>query len=206
MWWLKHPWRKLSIPDWLSIYRILSVPILIILIVENQRTWLGIFLMISFLTDALDGFLARKMNVVSQRGAQLDSIGDALTYTTGMVGVIVFETDFIARYAWLIGFTFALYFFQLILAYWKYGMPSSFHTWLAKTSAFFQALFILWLFLIRLEEWLFIVAVVFSIAETVEEISLIIIKDKWESDVKGLYWVLTENKKAVEKEHEKEVV
>ncbi|MEP1093871.1 MAG: CDP-alcohol phosphatidyltransferase family protein [Cyclobacteriaceae bacterium] len=195
--WIKTPKRKLSIPDWLSLYRILSAPVLVALIFLDMRLPFAILLLASFLSDALDGFLARRMNVVTQRGAQLDSIGDAVTFTVGLVGMVKFETDFVSEQLALLLFAFGFYILQLGLAYWRYGMPSSFHTYLAKLSAVFQGVFMLWLFFVGIEYWLFYTVVALSILETIEEIWLIILFPKWRANVKGLLWVL--NKKENEK-------
>ncbi len=195
MWWLKSHQKKLSPPDWLSLYRILSAPLLITLLFLNQRIGFAAFLLVSFSTDALDGFLARRLNIVSQRGAQLDSIGDAITFMVGLGGIMKFETDFFLHHLNLIVFTFGLYLVQLFIAYWRYGMPSSFHTYLAKISAIFQAVFMLWLFFVGVEIWLFYIAVAFSIIETVEEILLILLFPRWKADVKGLFWILNTKEK-----------
>ena len=68
MWWIKAQSRKLSLPDWFSVYRILSAPILIVFIFLDERIIFTVLLLISFLTDAIDGYLARRMNIVTQRG------------------------------------------------------------------------------------------------------------------------------------------
>lgn len=194
MWWIKAPNRKLSIPDWLSVYRILSAPFLIGVIFLDERIIFGVLLFISFLTDAVDGYLARKMNIVTQRGAQLDSIGDAVTFVVALGGVMRFEFEFVLDYILFIGIAFGLYIFQLLLAYWRYGMPSSFHTYLAKLSAILQAIFLVYLFLFGVQLWLFYFAIIFSIIETIEEVMLILIFPKWKANVKGLLWVLNEKK------------
>ncbi len=190
MWWIKSASLKLSLPDWLSVYRILSAPILIIFIFLDERIIFAVLLLISFLTDAVDGYLARKMNIVTQHGAQLDSIGDAITFCAGLCGILKFESDFILEYIVIISLAFGLYIFQLFMAYWRYGMPSSFHTYLAKLSAIFQASFMLYLLFFGVHLWLFYLATFFSIVETIEEIILIIIFPKWKANVKGLFWVL----------------
>lgn len=194
MWWLKDSKRKLTLPDWLSVYRIISSPFLITLIFLDYRVLFGFFLLVSFLTDALDGYLARKMNIVTQRGAQLDSIGDIITYTVGLAGIVKFETAFIIEQIWIIILTFGLYILQLLMAYWRYGMPSSFHTYLAKLSAIIQSIFMIWFFFIDVEMWLFYFAVALSIIETVEEIILVLMFPKWKANIKGLLWVLNKKK------------
>jgi len=195
MLWLKTPKKKLSIPDWLSLYRILSVPILIAFILLDKRLLFGTFLLISFLTDSLDGFLARRWNIVSQRGSQLDSIGDAIAFTVGLVGIFHFETAFFYDYIILILAAFGFYVVQLLAAYIRYGMPSSFHTYLAKLSAVIQGVFMIWIFYFGVELWLFYLVLTFSVLETIEEIILIILFPKWKSDVKGLIWVMIERKR-----------
>lgn len=192
--WLLNPKNKLSLPDWLSVYRIISSPFLILLIFFDFRILFGVFLLVSFLTDALDGYLARRMNIVTQRGAQLDSIGDIITFTVGLVGIVKFEMAFVLEQVWLIILTFGLYMLQLLMAYLRYGMPSSFHTYLAKLSAIIQATFMIWLFFIGVDIWLFYVAVALSIIETVEEIILILMLPEWKANVKGLFWVLNKRK------------
>lgn len=190
MWWIKSANRKLSIPDWLSVYRILAAPVLIVFIFLDERFIFAVLLLISFLSDAVDGYLARKMNIVTQRGAQLDSIGDAITFCVGLGGILKFEYSFILEYIVIISLAFGLYLFQLFMAYWRYGMPSSFHTYLAKLSAILQAGFMLYLLFFGVHLWLFYIATFFSIIETIEEIILILIFPKWKANVKGLFWVL----------------
>ena len=191
MWWIKSASRKLSLPDWLSVYRILAAPVLIVFIFLDERLIFAILLFISFLSDAVDGYLARKMNIVTQRGAQLDSIGDAITFCVGLGGILRFEYSFILEYIVIIGLAFGLYLFQLFMAYWRYGMPSSFHTYLAKLSAILQAGFMLYLLFFGVHLWLFYLVTFFSIIETIEEIILIVIFPTWKANVKGLFWVLT---------------
>ena len=190
IWWIKSPNRKLSIPDWLSIYRILSAPLLITLLVLEERIVFGVFLVISFITDCLDGFLARRMKIISERGAQLDSIGDAITFIVALSGVVKFEFFFVQKHITLITIAFGLYILQLLMAYWRYGMPSSFHTYLAKLAAISQGTFLCWIFFLDIEYWLFYLALILSMLETIEEIILIILLPKWKSNVKGLFWVL----------------
>ena len=87
--------KNFNIADWFSFYRIFAAPFLLILMWFDERllfTWL---LLISYSTDAIDGYLARKLNITSPRGSQLDSLGDQVTLVVGLVGLYYFETEFI---------------------------------------------------------------------------------------------------------------
>ena len=93
--------KNFNIADWFSFYRIFAAPILLLLIYLDQRlifTWL---LLISYSTDAIDGFLARKLKITSPRGSQLDSIGDQITLIIGLLGLFYFETNFIKPIFWI---------------------------------------------------------------------------------------------------------
>ncbi|MGZ4042660.1 MAG: CDP-alcohol phosphatidyltransferase family protein, partial [Bacteroidia bacterium] len=66
-------------------------------------------------------------------------------------------------------------------------------TYLAKAAAIFQGIFFILLFLIDQPVYaLFYIAWVITILDLLEEIILVFMLPKWQSDVKGIYWVLKE--------------
>ncbi len=187
--------KNFNIADWFSFYRICAAPFLLILIFLDLRiafTWL---LLISFSTDAIDGFLARKYKLISAKGAQLDSLGDQLTTIAALIGLYVFEKDFIHENLLVIIIAFVPYFLQMGLAYWKYGKTTAYHTYLAKLSALLQGVFFLWALFFSPSYTLFCIMIGFSILETLEEITLIFMYDKWVSDVRGVYWALRDKRR-----------
>ena len=78
----------------------------------------------------------------------------------------------------------------MLIAYLKYGKATAFHTYLAKLSAVFQSLFILWSLFFNPAYTLFYTMIIIGLLETFEEIILIFMYTNWASDVKGLYWAL----------------
>jgi len=187
--------KNFNIADWFSFYRIFAAPILLLLIYLDQRlifTWL---LLISYSTDAIDGFLARKLKITSPRGSQLDSIGDQITLIIGLLGLFYFETNFIKANLVLILIAFIPYIIQMILAYLKYGKATAFHTYLAKLSAILQSLFILWSLFFTPNYTLFYIMIVIGLIETFEEITLIFMYDNWASDVKSIIWALRDKRR-----------
>ena len=182
--------KNYNIADWFSFYRIATGPFLLILLWFDQReifTWL---LLISYSTDMIDGFLARKLKITSSRGSQLDSLGDQLTFLIGLAGLFNFEYNFIKENYIIILIALIPYTIQLLIAYKKYGKATSFHTYMAKLSAFSQGGFILSALFFGPEYWLFYIMIGLGLLETIEEIILIFMHKKWVSDVKGIYWVL----------------
>ena len=187
--------KNFNIADWFSFYRVVAAPFLLIFLWLGERdifTWL---LLVSYSTDAIDGYLARKLKITSARGSQLDSFGDQLTFIIGLLGLLVFETVFIKENYLLILIAFSPYIIQMLLAYRKYGKATAFHTYLAKSSAIIQSVFILWSLFFTPEYALFYVMIAFGLLETFEEIILIFMYDVWASDIKGIYWALKDRRR-----------
>ena len=180
--------REFNLADWFSFYRILAIPLLLALLLMGDRELFTWFLLVSYSTDAIDGFLARHFKLSSARGAQLDSLGDQLTLIAGLLGLWTFERVFILENLVLISIAFLPYILQMIIAFIKYGRATAFHTYLAKTSAILQAVFILWTLFFGPVYWLFYVMIAVGILETIEEITLIFMYDEWVKDVKGIFW------------------
>lgn len=179
--------KNFNIADWFSFYRILAVPLLLALVFLELRTWFTWFLLVSFLTDAIDGFLARKLKITSARGSQLDSMGDQITLIVGIVGLFQFEPTFMREHLLLLLVVFIPYTVQMIIAFAKYGKATAFHTYLAKFSAIVQSVFILWLLFFEPVEWLFYFMLVVGVVETIEEISLIFMFDQWVEGVSSIF-------------------
>lgn len=194
--------KNFNIADWFSFYRILAAPLLFLLIWFDQRlifTWL---LLISYLTDAVDGYLARKLKITSARGSQLDSFGDQITLVMGLIGLFYFETDFIKTNLILILIAFVPYIFQMILAYLKYGKATAFHTYFAKLSAVVQSVFILYALFFSPHDTLFYIMIGIGLLETLEEVTLIFMYRTWVSDIRGIYWALQDKRRLKKKNKE----
>ena len=187
--------KNYNIADWISFYRIAAAPILILLLFLDERIIFTWFLLISYCTDAIDGFVARKLKITSARGSQLDSFGDQITFILGLIGILIFEFDFIKENYILIIVSFSPYIIQMFIAFIKYGKATAFHTYLAKLSAIVQSVFILWLLFFEPIFWLFYVMIILGILETIEEVALIFMYDNWVSGVKGIYWALKDKRR-----------
>ncbi|MBT8236201.1 MAG: CDP-alcohol phosphatidyltransferase family protein [Bacteroidia bacterium] len=190
--WLK----SLNIADWFSIYRIIAAPVLLILIGFGEKEIFTWMLLISYITDGVDGFVARALNISSARGAQLDSYGDQMTLIVALIGLLVFENAFINENYQLILIAFVPYIIQMVIAFRKYGRATAFHTYLAKLSAIVQAVFILWLLFFGPVYPLFYLMIILGVIETIEEIALIFMYDNWVEGVKGIFWAMRDKRRA----------
>lgn len=103
-------------------FEVLSIPFYIVYIYSG-------------LTDLLDGFLARKFNVTSKLGSNLDSIADLIFYTTMMIKIWPYLCLHLHLYTWItiwtvVGIRLLMY----ILVQFKYRRLVSSHHYLNKLT------------------------------------------------------------------------
>lgn len=75
-----HKKQILTIPNLLSLIRLLLIPVILWLYIglENHR-WTIAVIILSGLTDVVDGFIAREFDMISDFGKILDPVADKLT-------------------------------------------------------------------------------------------------------------------------------
>lgn len=170
-------------------------PVLIFLAIAGNIDLFKWLLPVSFATDLVDGTLARKYHVSSKMGAILDSIADDITVAAAITGMFLLKYDFIMSQIWLLAIVLILFTIQTAYALVKYKKITSFHTYLAKIAAIFQGCFFILLFLLpEPTMFLFYASIFITSIELIEETILVHLIPEWETDVKGLYWVLKKSK------------
>lgn len=79
--------RVLTVPNGLSLARLLLVPVFAYLIVTRQDGWALMVLAFSGISDFLDGYLARLWHQESRLGALLDPAADRLYILSTLLGL-----------------------------------------------------------------------------------------------------------------------
>ncbi|AVN65371.1 CDP-diacylglycerol--glycerol-3-phosphate 3-phosphatidyltransferase [Mesoplasma florum] len=98
--------QKLNLPNWLTLIRLLLVPVVVMLVISNICDWdksfiigtdtstfhitltmllAGIVFIVASFTDFLDGYLARKNNQVTEFGKFFDPIADKLLVNATLI-------------------------------------------------------------------------------------------------------------------------
>jgi cardiolipin synthase len=75
----------MNLPNFLSLIRILFIPLFIIFLIYEHYDWSLITLALSAITDALDGFIARFFHQKTTLGAYLDPIADKLLLVSSYI-------------------------------------------------------------------------------------------------------------------------
>ncbi|MBN9316387.1 MAG: CDP-diacylglycerol--glycerol-3-phosphate 3-phosphatidyltransferase [Devosia sp.] len=93
---MQIPPQLMSLPNQLTIARILAIPVICLFLLSGWEwlRWLALLLYIAAaITDWLDGFLARRMNLNSALGKMLDPIADKLL-VGALIVTFAFTRDF----------------------------------------------------------------------------------------------------------------
>ena len=80
--------RVLTIPNLLSAFRLLLIPLFVWLYLQEKYFYTGLVLLISGITDISDGFIARRFHMVSNVGKVLDPVADKLTQISMLICLV----------------------------------------------------------------------------------------------------------------------
>ena len=192
-------WRR-RIPNGISLARIGGALLLLTAaLVRNQRyfQWLLVACMLS---DILDGWIARTFNWTSRLGAILDSTGDVLVQFVAIGGLWIFHKETIFAHRVPVVIVVSLYLAELVIAVFRYGRISSFHTFLVRVAASALGIFVLSLFFWRYLDWIFYPAIGLGVLAYSEELLILMLLAEWTPDVGGLYraWMIAKRREWTE--------
>ena len=95
----------LTIPNLISVIRILLIPVIAVLYYRGYIWWSVFVIFISGISDAVDGKIARKFNQVSNLGKMLDPIADKFTiFALAIVLFLKFkeaQSESMQAFAWV---------------------------------------------------------------------------------------------------------
>jgi phosphatidylglycerophosphate synthase len=175
-----------SIPNILSLSRLALVPVLIVLAYFTRAQEFLVILAISLLSDVFDGYLARKLNQVSELGAKLDSWADVLTYSCMILGLYWIWPELFAQQAWFLVAAALSFVVPVAYALSKFGEYPSYHTLGAKTAAVLMAP-AFYLLTLMGADLFFDAVIVFHIIVALEEIAITSVLTQPRSDVTSIF-------------------
>jgi len=172
-------------PNLVSSVRILITPVLFVFAFQGMENWFLGALLFSGFTDVVDGFLARKFNLITPLGAHLDSWGDFTIYSTMAACAWILWPEITQRellYYALILFSFLL---PALVGLVKFGKLTGYHTWTVKVAVL--ATFVGYVALYaELVSWPFMLASVLCVIAGTEEILITFILREERTDVRSV--------------------
>lgn len=85
----------MNIPNIITIFRLFLIPVFVWFFLRDYvdgRMWAGIIFLVACISDIIDGYIARKYNMVSRIGEALDPLADKLLQMTVVICLFVSHT------------------------------------------------------------------------------------------------------------------
>ena len=181
-----------TLPNLISLFRLACAPFLILSGLAETPAPFFVILSLMLLSDALDGFLARRLHQTSVLGAKLDSYGDYATYLAVALGAWLQWPERIEREAPFILAAVCLFVLPAAVSIVKFRHFASYHTLITKISAVLMSLGIFALLVFDLA-WPLYVAVAVLAAEAVENIAITLTLEHPRTDIRS-WWELNKAK------------
>lgn len=179
--------KNLNTAESITLIRIAGFPLILLFTYFNNRPLTAWLFIILFSSDFIDGFFAFFFDQESPRRAILDTWGDILLLSSGVLAFYHFEKEFFLSHLLPIGIVLGLYLILLFLGIIKWGKASSFHTFTAKLAAIAQVFFLGLTLLFEASTWLFYFAVTLSILDALEDIILVFLLPRWQANIKSVF-------------------
>ncbi len=183
-----------NLPNAISFYRLLMFPVILGLALYDYQQAFVVFLVINLVSDILDGFIARKLNLVTRFGAALDNLADIGTYILALLGVFLFRWNEIQPHAWFLYTFLAVFLLSYLVAFMRFGKIPGLHLYSAVSAGYVQGTFFVVLFIFGFYPWLYYLAIGWGIIAYTEKIFVLLRLDDIKPGVKGLYWLIKEKK------------
>ncbi|HSR15197.1 MAG TPA: CDP-alcohol phosphatidyltransferase family protein, partial [Gemmatimonadales bacterium] len=153
-----------SIPNLLSLTRLLGVPLLFVLVRVEPVGWFVAGYAALGLTDWLDGRLARAWNQVTPLGSMLDSVADLAYYvSTAWFAWQLFPGYVRPNLPYLVA-CLALYPALLLVGWWRAGRVVLPHTHLSRSAGVLVVVVMLASFFVDTTLWLRATILLYAVA------------------------------------------
>lgn len=175
-----------NLPNLLSCVRLLFVPVLLWLAWSGHSRTFFVCLVVSVLTDAADGYLARRLNQITSLGAKLDSWADLSTQLSLPFCGWWLRPDVVRQEAPYLAAGIFFYFAAIAVGFLKFRRLTSYHTWGGKLSALAVGAAVI-VFFANGPGWPLRIAMPIVIVSCLEEIIITAILSAWRANVPSLW-------------------
>lgn len=171
-------WNELrKVPNILTLSRLLSVPFLWVLALLGLRTPFAVLFTIAGLTDALDGFTARRLRQTSEFGKWFDSFADNVMSASLIFWLWLLLPDFFSEQLSVILIMSVLFLGSLVMGFIKYRKMVDYHLYSGKAAAIALYFFTVYALFLEPNKILFYASVVI-IAVALSEETLLTLLNK----------------------------
>ncbi len=184
----------LNVPNLISLYRLLVFPVILFMALTGRENGFVVLLCISLVSDVLDGNIARLFKLQTNFGAALDNLADIFTYAMALLGLFVFKWTDIEPHAWILYLFLGVFILSYIIAFYRFGKIPGLHLYSAVSAGYIQSIFFFVLFVFGFYTWMYFLAIAWGVIAYMEKILVLLRLDDVKIGVKGLYWLMKNEK------------
>lgn len=174
------------LPNLLSLLRLGCVPYLVLLANQEHEALFFGLVVAAWITDGLDGWLARRFAWVSRLGAVLDSVADITLIVAILYGIYRFHPLVFLDHGALLWAIVAVWSGVHLASLARYGRTSSFHTRLAQAGILLFAAFVVVLFTTGFVPALYYFAGSVCLLAGLENAAMVWALSEWQPDIPSL--------------------
>ena len=182
--------RIATLPNAISAYRLAVAPLILCMIISGHRTAFTALVIISLVTDAFDGYIARHWHQETDLGTKLDSFADLATYALLLCGMLMFEWPYVYSHKIAFGVMIGFYLASQLLSLARFHRLVTLHLYSSKIMGVVLSAFFILFFLGARSPVLLYGVLTLSILSNIEEILVLSLLRNRSSNVRGIYWVL----------------
>ncbi len=131
-----------TVPNWISLIRLVMVPLLWIWAIQGKYPWVGYGLIFTLVTDVLDGLCARLLDQCTEIGEKLDSFADHIMLLSMLLWLVLYRLEVITHGGWMLIPAAGLYVLTMTIGLIKTRRFGGAHILEGKPLAFFGFLFV----------------------------------------------------------------
>ena len=146
-------------PNTVTSVRLLAIPLLWAAWLWKLETMLGVGLCICFISDLLDGLLARRLCMVTAEGERLDSLADHILIPSAVFWLVLGKRHAFFGKEWVLGVTLCLYLLTITIGVVKRKQFGGAHLFGSKVMGLGNYAFMIVTYLVSFKAYLFYVAI-----------------------------------------------
>jgi len=173
------------VPNAISLVRLGMAPVLIWLTLNDASLFFFWGVVAAWLSDLLDGALARRFGWTSRLGASLDSVADVILILVTLYAIHHFHPPVFRDHGWVLAAVLAVWACVHASAALRYGRMASFHTRLARIGIVLYVVFVFWLFGRGFALWLYQLCGLVCFCAGLENLAMVWILREWRPDFQG---------------------
>lgn len=130
-----------SVPNRITAARLALIPVLWVLAWLRLPVLVGLGVFASFVTDVLDGYIARRLGQVSESGSRLDSLADNILIPSAVLWLWMLRPEVFRDHPVLMVVALSLYISAMLVGLVKFKRFGNLHLYSSKAAAIPMYLF-----------------------------------------------------------------